>query len=32
MNDRWCKRLAVVAGVWAILAIALQVAISLALR
>jgi hypothetical protein len=32
MNDMWCKRLAVVAGVWAILALALQVVISLALR
>jgi hypothetical protein len=32
MNDMWCKRLAVIAGVWAILALALQVVISLALR
>jgi hypothetical protein len=32
MNDMWCKRLAVVAGVWAILALALQVVISLSLR
>jgi len=32
MSDVWCKRLAVVAGVWAVLALALQVVIALALR
>jgi len=32
MNDAWCKRLAIVAGVWAVLALALQVVIALALR
>jgi hypothetical protein len=32
MNDMWCKRLAIVVGVWAILALTLQVVISLALR
>jgi hypothetical protein len=32
MNDVWCKRLAIVLGLWAVLALALQVVISLALR
>jgi hypothetical protein len=32
MNDVWCKRLAVAVGVWAILALALQVVVSVALR
>jgi hypothetical protein len=32
MSDVWCKRLAIVVGVWAVLALALQVVISLALR
>jgi hypothetical protein len=32
MSDVWCKRLAIVVGVWAVLALALQVVVSLALR
>jgi hypothetical protein len=32
MNDVWCKRLAIVLGLWAVPALALQVVISLALR
>jgi hypothetical protein len=32
MNEVWCKRLAVAVGVWAILALALQVVVSLAFR
>jgi hypothetical protein len=32
MKDVWCKRLAIGVGVWAILALALQVAVSLAFR
>ena len=32
MNELWCKRLAIAAGVWAVLALALQAVISLALR
>lgn len=32
MNDVWCKRLAIAAGVWAVLALTLQVVISVALR
>jgi hypothetical protein len=32
MNDVWCKQLAIVVGVWAVLALALQVVVSLALR
>jgi hypothetical protein len=32
MNDMWCKRLAIVVGVWAILGLTLQLVISLALR
>jgi hypothetical protein len=32
MNDKWCKRLAITAGMWLVLAITLQVVISLALR
>jgi hypothetical protein len=30
MNDMWCKRLLIFAGVWAIVALTLQVVISLA--
>ena len=30
MRDAWCRRVAIVAGVWAVLAIALQVVVSLA--
>ena len=32
MKDTWCKRLAIAAGVWAILALTLQIVVSLALR
>lgn len=32
MSDSWCKRLAIIAAVWLVLAIALQVVISLAFR
>jgi hypothetical protein len=32
MSDPWCKRLAVIAAVWLVLAIALQVMISLVLH
>ena len=32
MNDVWCRRLAIAAGVWAVLALTLQVVIALALR
>jgi hypothetical protein len=32
MNDIWCKRLAIIAAVWLVLAVALQVVISLVLR
>jgi len=32
MSDPWCKRLAIIAAVWLVLAIAVQVVISLALR
>jgi hypothetical protein len=32
MSDPWCKRLAIIAGVWLVLAVALQVVVSLALR
>ena len=32
MNDTWCRRLAIVVAVWAMLALALQIVISLALR
>ncbi len=32
MNDVWCKRLAIAAGVWGVLALTLQVVIALALR
>jgi hypothetical protein len=32
MRDKWCKRLALIAGAWLVLAIALQVVISLSLR
>jgi hypothetical protein len=32
MSDPWCKRLAIVAAVWLVLAVALQVVISLTVR
>jgi len=32
MKDVWCRRLAVIAAVWLVLAITLQVVVSLALR
>ena len=32
MNDPWCRRLAILVGVWAILAVALEIVISFALR
>ena len=32
MNDVWCKRLVVAVGVWAVLALMLQVVVSLAFR
>jgi hypothetical protein len=32
MSDVWCKRLAIAAGVWLVVAVVLQVVISLALR
>jgi hypothetical protein len=32
MSDPWCRRLAIVAAVWLVLAVALQVVISLAVR
>jgi|GEM_PF-2805787 hypothetical protein len=32
MSDPWCKRLAIIAAVWLVLAIALQVMISLVLH
>jgi hypothetical protein len=32
MRDMWCRRLAIAVGVWAVLALALQVVVSLALR
>lgn len=32
MNDVWCKRLAIIAGVWLVLAITLQIVISVAFR
>ena len=32
MSDIWCKRLAILVGVWAILALALEVVISFALH
>lgn len=32
MKDMWCKRLAIIAATWVVLAIALQVVISVALR
>jgi hypothetical protein len=31
-DTTWCKRLTIVVGVWAVLAVTLQVVISLALR
>jgi len=32
MRDTWCKRLAIAAGVWAVVAVTLQIVVSLALR
>ena len=32
MNNTWCRRLAIIACVWLVLAVALQIVISLALR
>jgi len=32
MKDTWCKRLAIIAATWVVLAIALQVVTSVALR
>ena len=32
MKDTWCKRLAIAVGVWAVLALTLQIVVSLALR
>lgn len=32
MSDVWCKRLAIAASVWLVVAVVLQVVISLALR
>ena len=32
MSDLWCKRLAILVGVWAVLALALEIVISFALR
>lgn len=32
MKDSWCKRLMIVVGVWAVLALTLQIVISLTLR
>jgi hypothetical protein len=32
MRETWCKRLAIIAGVWLVLAITLQVVISLTLH
>jgi hypothetical protein len=32
MNDPWCKRLAITIGVWAIVALVLQVVVSLTFR
>jgi hypothetical protein len=32
MQDRWCRRLALLAAVWLAVAVAIQVVISLALR
>jgi hypothetical protein len=32
MNDMWCKRLAIAVGVWAVVALTLQVVVALALR
>ena len=32
MRDAWCKRLAIAAAAWLVLAITLQIVISLALR
>jgi hypothetical protein len=32
MKDTWCRRLAIIVGIWSVLALTLQVVISLALR
>lgn len=32
MKDTWCKRLVIIVGVWAVLALVLQIVISLALH
>jgi hypothetical protein len=32
MNDTWCRRFAIIAAVWLVLAIVLQAVISLVLR
>lgn len=32
MEERWCRRLAILVGVWLVLAVVLQVVVSLALR
>ena len=32
MNEMWCRRLAIVTVVWLVLAVALQVVVSLAFR
>jgi hypothetical protein len=31
-KETWCRRLAIIAGVWAVLALTLQIVVSLALR
>jgi len=32
MKDVWCKRLVIIVAVWAVLALTLQIAVSLAFR
>jgi hypothetical protein len=32
MTDKWCKRLTLIVGVWAVLAIVLQLVVSLTLH
>jgi hypothetical protein len=32
MNDAWCRRLAILVAVWLVLAIALQIVVSVAFR
>jgi hypothetical protein len=32
MDEKWCKRLALLVGVWAVVAIVLQLVVSVALR